>query len=299
MSNHVLDRIAKVEFTAGGLCLYGISFFMLLVPVAIFCLETLMRRWNPDSTLPIPPPTKISQIRVYPIKSCRGITLEKARLRCTGLDLDRHWMWVDPVDMKFLTIRQNSKMTLIETAITPDDELAVSAPSVDLAAHFKIPAHPSQDWLEKNTEIKTVTIWSTKTDAWVYPAELTARFSKVFGKEVRLVYKGPTPRLLIGNGAPKVLGRTESTMFPDLMPVLVANERSIQELNSRLVEKGEHSITIERFRPNIVVAGDDPWYEDIWKTIKLKGGGNGKATDIVMDVTQHCARCLVSSLYES
>jgi hypothetical protein len=88
-------------------------------------------------------------------------------------------------------------------------------------------------------------------------------------------------------------------MFPDLMPVLVANERSIQELNSRLMEKGEQTITIERFRPNIVVTGDDPWYEDIWKTIKIKSEGNGKAADIVMDVTQHCARCLVSSLHES
>ena len=294
MSPSLFEWIASVEFTAGGIFLYGMSFIMVLIPLAIFSIETLLRRWNPDDYLPLPQPTKITQIRVYPIKSCRGIVLETAKLKRTGLDLDRHWMWVDAKEFKFLTIRQNSIMTLIDTAITEDDELAVSALSLDPAAHFKIPAHPSKEWLKKNTEIKEVEIWSKKTDGYVYPAELTAPFSKVFEQEVRLVYKGPTPRGLVGNGSPKMLGRVGNTMFPDLMPVLVANEKSIQELNSRLEEKGEKAITIERFRANIIIDGDEPWYEDVWKTLRISSREPGKVADIVLDVTQHCARCQVS-----
>jgi uncharacterized protein YcbX len=38
---------------------------------------------------------EIIELRIYPIKSCRGISLKKARLTKQGLDLDRRWMFVD------------------------------------------------------------------------------------------------------------------------------------------------------------------------------------------------------------
>jgi uncharacterized protein YcbX len=65
------------------------------------------------------------------------------------------------------------------------------------------------------------------------------------------------------------LGREESTDFPDVLPLLIVSEASIEELNKRLREKWHEQITIERFRPNIIVsaagAGDKgprAWSED-------------------------------------
>ena len=98
---------------------------------------------------------------------------------------------------------------------------------------------------------------------------------------MKLVYKGPTPRIIQGNGAPDILGREESMHFPDVMPLQIANEASIGELNKRLREKGHYEITIERFRPNIIVRGATTlsilegdkapraWSEDSWKTLRI------------------------------
>jgi uncharacterized protein YcbX len=284
------SKLAKLEFTAGGLILYGVAFFMLAIPLVIFGIEYFL-----DShKLAIPLPTRITELRVYPIKSCRGIVVKKAKLLKTGLDLDRTWMFVDAEKLEFLTIRQIARMTLINTAITEDDCLEVSIKN-DPAAYFKIPAHPSRDWLEKNTELKTgVKIWNVSTDAWVYSEELTAPFEKLFRKPVRFVYKGPMPRILQGSGAPEVIGREETTNFPDQSPVLIANEKSIQDLNRRLEKNGSSGITIERFRPNIIVEGDRPWYEDVWKTARIVGRRDRVDTDITMDITHRCGRCRVS-----
>ncbi len=43
---------------------------------------------------PIPPPTQVVSLRVYPIKSCRGFEVDHTRLKKSGLLLDRNWMFV-------------------------------------------------------------------------------------------------------------------------------------------------------------------------------------------------------------
>ena len=242
--------------------------------------------------LPVPPPTKIVEIRLYPIKSCRGFKVKEATLLKSGLDLDRQWMFVDAEKGNFVTIRQVSKMTLIDTSITENDELIVSIRNSNPRISFTIPARPSRDWLKSNTTLADVEIWGTKLDGYMYSEELTAPFSEFLGREVRLVYKGPKVRTLRGNGAPKILGRTESMKFADLMPLQISNQKSIEELNDRLSQIGHEEISIERFRPNIVVEGESPWYEDSWKTVKI----DGKAKSIISDVVARCARCQVPNV---
>jgi len=39
--------------------------------------------------------SEIVDLFIYPIKSCRGISVEKSFLTKQGLDLDRRWMFVD------------------------------------------------------------------------------------------------------------------------------------------------------------------------------------------------------------
>lgn len=134
---------------------------------------------------------------------------------------------------------------------------------------------------------------------------------------MRLVYKGPTPRVLRGNGAPDVLGREESTNFPDVLPLLIANEASLVELNGRLTEKGHGEITVERFRPNIIVRGSSSptakgglptaWSEDSWKTVRISSTNTqqtgllsslvgSRENHIDIDVAARCARCQVPNV---
>lgn len=247
--------------------------------------------------------------------------MQSAKLLPTGLDLgkrieqvnhlehsltrvDRQWMWVTADKYEFLTIRQNAKMTLIRpTYDAQTDTLTVTAPapnSIDEKLEFKIPAHPPAEWLASNTEPREAKIWNQWTPAHVYSTELTGPFNAFFGKEVRLVYKPPQstePRALRSNGAANVLGRQASTCFPDLMPLLVGNQSSIDELNSRIraAENSDLAIDVTRFRPNILVRGQAsaPWDEDRWKTLRIKAAGK---TVTNLDVTQRCARCHVPNV---
>ncbi|KAH7135402.1 hypothetical protein B0J11DRAFT_596420 [Dendryphion nanum] len=286
-----------------------------LLPITLYIL--FMRGAHPTSKTktksaegagagPLPPPTRITKILIHPIKSCHGISVPSAQLLPTGLDLDRQWMWTSYPDHKFLTIRTLSKMTLIRPSYnSTTDTLTITAPSPSHSSSapltFTIPAHPSKSWLSQNTTKVSATVWSTTTPAYAYSTDLTGPFNEFFNQEVRLVYKPPfdsDPRPLVSNGAENILGRKASTSFPDLMPILVGNEASIAELNTRLSDAGEDvSIGIERFRPNIIVQGqrDKPWDEDRWKTIRI-GDDAKPQTSFTLDITQRCARCRVPNV---
>lgn len=238
----------------------------------------------------IPPADEIIGLRVYPIKSCRGFDVKSAHLLRTGLDLDRNWMFISAETREFLTIRSNPNMTLIRTAFDSDtDTLNIFIQNNKIA---DIPAHPTTEWLRCNTELKKAGIWGEQTDAWEYKSTLTQPFSEFLGADVRLLYKGPTPRVLRGCGAPKLLGRTEATKFADMMPVLVVSMVSIRELNARLVGIGEKEIGIERFRPNIIIRGSEPWNEDGWKALRLSDGEGA----LELDVVSRCLRCQVPNV---
>jgi uncharacterized protein len=257
---------------------------------------------------PVRPPTKILDLRIYPIKSCRGISVPYTRLLQTGLDVDRQFMFVDAATNKFMTIREIARMTLITTAFSPDNKwLIVGTP--DSEAVIKVPTHPAQAWLDKNTEEIDVEIWGDKTPARAFPASLSQPISDFLGKPVLLVYKGPwtRPRILGGNGDPSLLGREQSLGFADMLPVLVGSLASMAELNSRLRAAGvEEDFSIERFRPNIIVQGDVPWDEDTWKTLRIStadGDGDEKTgrkwRSLILDVPSRCLRCRVPNVNPS
>ncbi|KAI1008398.1 hypothetical protein LB504_001547 [Fusarium proliferatum] len=262
-----------------------------LLPILL--LFVLIRRPVGESvsqSLPLPADDEIVRLRVYPVKSCRGFDVSSAQLLRTGLDLDRNWMFVTADEHEFITIRANSNMTLIITAWDDDTDTLI----ISLNEHkIEIPAHPTSQWLENNTELKKATIWGEQTDAWEYAESLTKPISEFLNMDVRLMYKGPTPRVLRGSGAPHRLGRTEATKFADMMPVLVASMASMNELNERLTKAGEDKIEIDRFRPNVIIRGSVPWVEDGWKTLQL---GEGEHR-LDLDVVCRCLRCQVPNVH--
>ncbi|RHZ47448.1 MOSC domain-containing protein [Aspergillus thermomutatus] len=240
--------------------------------------------------------SEIVSLRVYPIKSCRGFQLTRTKLRMHGLDLDRQWMFVDAKTHEFITIRQIPQMTLINTALSEDGNslfLSITGSPEEV----QIPARPDAAWLAANTTLSQVKIWDTVTDGHVYGDAVNAPFSSFLQRAVCLVYKGPTPRILQGNGDPRLLGREQSTNFPDVHPVLIASEASLVELNQRLRGKGADPITVERFRPNIIIRGNAPWAEDSWKTVRIGSSGRELgARPLDLDVVARCARCQVPNV---
>jgi hypothetical protein len=71
--------------------------------------------------------------------------------------------------------------------------------------------------------------------------------------------------------------------FADGFPFLLISEESLGDLNSRLADP----LPMNRFRPNLVVTGGEPYAEDGWGSIEIGG--------VRLRVVKPCDRCLVTT----
>lgn len=256
---------------------------------------------------PIPPPSEVISLRIYPIKSCRGIEIDSTRLRKSGLTLDRNWMFISLSDKKFLTIRGDPSMTLIDTAIVEGTGEFKNQQMLEISIHgtdgrVLTPAFPTPAWLKENTTLETVNIWDQDTDGYIYSDSINSIFSDFFSKPVALVYKGPTSRMVAINGKKELYGSEIPHHFADVMSLQIASEASLKDLNKRLGHSptSPSALTIERFRPNIIIRGRDshPWEEDTWKRIRINTSLPHEEAlyKIDLDVVARCARCQVPNV---
>lgn len=113
------------------------------------------------------------------------------------------------------------------------------------------PAGPSLENLR-------VEIWSDKCASRIMDIEINNWFSDHLGQNLRLVYMPDTTRRRAdGRYAPK--GHYVS--FADGYPVLLVGQASLDELNRRLAQP----LPMNRFRPNFVFTGGEPFEEDTWR----------------------------------
>eukprot|EP00884_Botryococcus_braunii_P008328 jgi/Botrbrau1/17497/Bobra.0054s0077.2 len=87
------------------------------------------------------------------------------------------------------------------------------------------------------------------------------------------------------------LDQTDVT-FPDQFPLLIANEASLADLNRQMQDK----VPMNRFRPNIVIAGAAPWAEDAWASLTVvhKTGG-GTLAPLAIHSIAPCSRCKITT----
>ena len=199
---------------------------------------------------------KIAQLFIYPIKSCAGIELKEAVLTDTGLDLDRAWMVVDEQGV-FLSQRELPRMALIQPLLKTYD-MIVKAPGM-LALHVSI------DEVEKPV---TVTVWEDTVKAFDMGDLAAQWFSDFLGKAVRLVRFDPEQTRL--SSMKWTNGIEAKNGFDDGFAVLVTSVASLKVLNDKLVADGEKAVTMQRFRPNVVLTGVDAHDEDRLDTLNIE-----------------------------
>jgi uncharacterized protein len=213
----------------------------------------------------------VSNLTYYPIKACRGFDVPASNIQRMGLEHDRRMMVITP-DGGFLTQREYPRLALITPSLK-NEALTLSAPNFDSL----------QIGIQKTGTPTPVEIWSsTGVNAIDQGDEAAAWMSDWLGISVRLVHIADGfKRKLNPNYA---VNTDDHTGFADGYPILIISEESLQDLNGRL----DSAVPMNRFRPNLVLKGCEPFAEDIWKRIRIG--------DVEMALVKPCPRCVVTTI---
>jgi len=214
---------------------------------------------------------RITALNVYPIKGCRGIGLESARVTAAGFEHDREWLITRP-DGRFMTQREEPRLALIEPSfVHGEDTLRLRIPG---GAELNVsPAEPARE--------VEVTCWKDRCAAFDAGDAAAEFLSGYLGSPVRLVrFDARRKRPSNAQWTPGVEALNQ---FSDGFPWLLASEASLEDLNSRLQRK----LPMNRFRPNIVVSGLAPFGEDLLHEVT--------AGPVRLRRAKPCTRCIVTT----
>jgi uncharacterized protein len=212
----------------------------------------------------------VAALSVFPVKSMRGQAVPAAVVEPWGLAGDRRLLVVDEAG-RFLTQREVPRMATITAQMDP----GVVVLSQEGRAPIRL-ALPDPEG-----EPLAVTVWRDRVPAMPVGDTADAWLADALGRACRLVFMD---RPDSARPVDPAYGAAEDHVsFADGFPLLLTTTASLADLNGRLAEP----IPMDRFRPNLVVAGSAAWAEDHW-TLVLIGA-------VAFDVAKPCARCIVTT----
>jgi uncharacterized protein len=217
----------------------------------------------------------VSALNIHPVKSLRGMSVSSAEVDDLGAVGDRRFLVIDPKG-DFITQRSVPRMATVDAFLGETTLTLRAAEARDLVVR-RAP--------DAGAKLVSVRIWKSEglmaEDCGI---EAAAWLSCVLGVECRLVRVGPAFRRPVL----KPLAKPDEVVhFADAGPFLAVNEASVEELNHRIGKNGGSTVTVDRFRTNLVVAGFAPFAEDHWKRIKVGS--------VVFRSLGPSARCIVTT----
>ncbi|WP_432136201.1 MULTISPECIES: MOSC domain-containing protein [unclassified Streptomyces] len=220
---------------------------------------------------------RLLSIHVHPVKAARGVAPREAVVEPWGLAGDRRWALIDDGG-RVVTQRRHPRLALAAAEPLPGGGVRLSAPGL-----------PSLDVaVPEPGETVPVELFSDKVEAVPAGAAAHTWCSTHLGADVRLVHMDdPAGRRPL---APEYALPGETVSFADGFPLLVTTTASLEALNA-LIAGGDHPqegpLPMNRFRPNVVVSGTEPWAEDEWTRLTIGA--------VPFRVAKPCGRCLVTT----
>lgn len=221
----------------------------------------------------------VASLHIYPIKSLGGFSVKEARTTDRGFEHDRRWMLVNE-NGRFITQREVPSMACLHCSM--------------LAGGFRVTDIRDGSVIDLPWEIGSGTrgqasVFSDTVEVLNAPAELTAWFSEKIQLPCKLVFMPDDSKRAVdptyANGI---------TSLSDGFPYLIVSQASLDDLNSRIRSSPDHptdrssDLGMERFRPNIVIAGGTAFQEDGWKEITIG--------DARFSLVKPCGRCAIPTI---
>jgi uncharacterized protein YcbX len=265
---------------------------------------------------------QIEKLYVYPIKSFRGVSLDKATVTKYGFTYDRSFMLLQIVDDNGTKVFKNMSVANYNEMVRffPDIDaekgiMTITFKPIDNSEprSIDIPLEPDTSSLE----LIDIEMHKAPTQAYKMDAKYNDWLSSCFEYETVLAYIGENTRKVrcsalsyktpiasqtngdnaasgwlssvssIASKATGMIMGTESKpteiRFSDVAPFLFVSSRSMDDVHNRLPEGQNMDIT--KFRPNVIVSGaKEPWDEDYWGELTIGG-----ATKVICE--HNCGRC--------
>lgn len=212
---------------------------------------------------------KVSQIFIYPVKSLSGIALESSGVSDRGLEHDRRWVLIDNKNYH-ITQRERPELMRFQTTLEKEGIRVYDKESKEAILI------PFNSYEGENEEIG---VWDDRFLTREVNKKISRWFSEKLVMEVRLMYQLDTSLRFVDEKFS--ISGSEVVSNADGYPVLIISEESLSDLNDRLDEE----VSIERFRPNIVIEGGKAFSEDQMGKIKIG--------DSLLVGVKNCARCVM------
>ncbi|MCS6879297.1 MAG: MOSC N-terminal beta barrel domain-containing protein [Geminicoccaceae bacterium] len=215
---------------------------------------------------------RIAGLWIYPVKAARGQALAEVELGPLGFAFDRRWMIVRE-DGRFLTQREEPRLARLVPRLEPDrlrlffDGEALELPLAELGTPLE------------------VRIWNDRLVALAPDPRADRALSRWLGRRVRIV------RLIEDRARPcdpAFAPPGSRTAFTDGFPLLVTNEASHAALDRAILARGGAPVPVERFRPNLLLAGLPAWAEDAGGRLVFQDG-------TMLLLVKPCSRCIVTT----
>lgn len=214
---------------------------------------------------------RLSALHLYPLKSGAAFSPHAVAVDALGPVGDRRWMLVG-ADGAPLTQREIPRLARVHALPAPDgglELLALGMPALAVAP-------PGPDAPRVRTRL-----WGHAAEGRLAADDASAWLSEFLETSCRLLFVPPT----LARPVAAPWGRPEErTAFTDGFPFLLVGEGSLRALNDRLTSP----VPMDRFRPNLVVAGTEPFEEDGWDRVRIG--------ELELRVVKPCPRCVVTTV---
>lgn len=216
---------------------------------------------------------RVVELRVYPVKSLSGRLVPRSDVLPWGLAGDRRWELVDAAGDNITARRLPSLLGITAHSLDAD--------TVELRARdgrtIVVPAPVTGERVPvTHSRVGSARLAGPAAQEWV---------AAVVGVPLRLVWQDdPRGRPIAARHG----GRGGDVVsLADTSPLLLTTQASLRRLQEWVGDAGP-VLSMTRFRPNVVVDGEEPFAEDDWEQVQVGG--------VRLRRTELCDRCMMTMI---
>jgi uncharacterized protein YcbX len=235
----------------------------------------------------------VTSLLIYPVKSMGGFAVDSAGIEPWGIAGDRRWGLIDESGQK-ITAREVHALLRLRAEVRDEHTIRISdrdGASIVVSAPFGEDGVPVSHSRQGYARPAAAGVSNWLTDR--------------IGMPVRLVWQDdPAVRALAEDrgGMPG-----EHLSLADAGPLLLASQASMAQLNAWITAEADlpdapgldpgdvstgpgvsEALHIVRFRPNVVIDGEEPFAEDAWPTVRIGS--------LIFRTTMVCDRCVMTTI---